>query len=93
MGIASSPIPAIAEVKTEAKLTQPVIIQGKVEKSIPLLNSQAYKIRDESDFIWVVSGRQVFQEGELVTIQGQLMYENIIIDDEDWGEFYLKADE
>lgn len=67
------------------------MIKGKVEKSIPLLNSKAYKVRDDNDFIWVVS-TQVFQLGEEVTIEGQLMYENIILDEEDWGEFYLKAD-
>lgn len=93
MGVASSPIQEIGETKTEDNLTQSIIIKGKVEKSIPLLNSNAYKVRDASDSIWVVSGSQIFRVGEEVTIEGQLMYENIMIDNEDWGEFYLKADE
>lgn len=91
-GIAFPQIQEITQIKNETNLTQSVIIQGKIEKSIPLLNSYAYKIKDETGSIWVVTPSQKFEQGEDVTIQGQLKYRDITIEDKDWGEFYVVAD-
>lgn len=68
-----------------------VTIEGKIVKTVPLLNSQAYQIQDNSSSIWVVVGNKLqFNPGQTVRLQGILKYQNITVEGDDWGEFYLE---
>ncbi|MCS7148760.1 MAG: hypothetical protein NZ901_11320 [Geminocystis sp.] len=86
-----TPVFSIQEIKQQENLNQLVTIEGKIVKTVPLLNSQAYQIQDNSSSIWVVVGNKLqFNPGQTVRLQGILKYQNITVEGDDWGEFYLE---
>lgn len=87
----TTPVSPIQQIKQEENLGQLFTIEGKIVKIVPLLNSQAYQIQDNSGSIWVVVGDKLqFNPGQTVKLQGILKYQNVTIEGEDWGEFYLE---
>lgn len=68
---------------------QKVRINGKVTKVIPLINSFAYKIQDNTGQIWVVTKNQPPLINQNIEIDGILQYEKILIGEEDFGNVYV----
>ncbi|MFY0609289.1 MAG: hypothetical protein JXR06_03045 [Candidatus Atelocyanobacterium thalassa] len=70
--------------------SQTVYLKGKVLDSVLFLNSGSYQLQDKTGTIWVL---KTFNEmpkiGELVKIKGEIIYQPILIDDQDIGEFYI----
>lgn len=68
-----------------------VYVQGKVEKSVPLLQQQrVYQINDSSGKIWVLSKRTDIKEQDQVTFSGILKYKSIPLGGKELGEIYLE---
>lgn len=67
-----------------------VYIQGKVEKTAPLIQRKAYQISDSSGKIWVITNQVNFQIGEQVVLKGNVQYQSIPLAGKEYGEIYLE---
>jgi peptide subunit release factor RF-3 len=67
-----------------------VYIQGKVEKTAPLIQRKAYQINDSTGKIWVVTNQGNFQIGEQVVLKGNVQYQSIPLAGQEYGEIYLE---
>ncbi len=67
-----------------------VYIQGKVEKTAPLIQRKAYQINDSSGKIWVITNQVNFQIGEQVVLKGNVQYQSIPLAGQEYGEIYLE---
>lgn len=80
----------IGKLKLQPKVADPVYIQGKIARKVPLLEQQAYQIDDSTGKIWVVTSQTRWKEGDRVVVKGQLRYQNIPIANRELGELYLE---
>ena len=87
---ASAQIRDIQEVKNEELLDNPLIVEGVVEKVIPLLDEHMYLLKDDTELIWVITKNQPPNKLEPLKIKGQLKNEKIVFEDEEYSEFYLE---
>ncbi len=67
-----------------------VYIQGKVEKTAPLIQKKAYQINDSTGKIWVITNQGNFQVGEEVVLKGNVQYKSIPLAGKEYGEIYLE---
>ncbi|MFM7408387.1 MAG: hypothetical protein ACKO3K_17465 [Cuspidothrix sp.] len=67
-----------------------VYIQGKVEKTAPLVKQKAYQINDSTGKIWVITNQRNFQIGEQVVLKGNVQYQSIPLAGQEYGEIYLE---
>jgi hypothetical protein len=67
-----------------------VYIQGKVEKTAPLIQRKAYQINDSTGKIWVITNQGNFQIGEQVVLKGNVQYQSIPLAGQEYGEIYLE---
>ncbi|MFO5528218.1 MAG: hypothetical protein ACLBM1_10380 [Cuspidothrix sp.] len=67
-----------------------VYIQGKVEKTAPLIKQKAYQINDSTGKIWVITNQGNFQIGEQVVLKGNVQYQSIPLAGQEYGEIYLE---
>lgn len=80
----------IEQVKNEELLQKSFKLQGKVEKVIPLLDSYLYLLKDKDQSIWVMTNNNAPAKFQLVTIEGFLKKEKIVIEGEEKSEFYVE---
>ncbi|WP_235006891.1 hypothetical protein [Calothrix rhizosoleniae] len=69
-----------------------VYIQGKVERTIPLVKRQAYQINDGTGKIWVVTNQTGIKEGKSVVFKGKVRYKSIALGGKDYGDVYLEEE-
>jgi hypothetical protein len=74
-------------------LTSTVYLKGKVSDRVPLINAQVYQIQDSTGKIWVLTDKATPKVGDQVYIKGQVQYEKIPIEGQDFGEAYIKEQE
>jgi hypothetical protein len=67
-----------------------VYIQGKVEKTAPLIQKKAYQINDSTGKIWVITNQGNFQVGEEVVLKGNVQYKSVPLAGKEYGEIYLE---
>ncbi len=67
-----------------------VYIQGKVEKTAPLIKQKAYQINDATGKIWVITNQGNFQVGEQVVLKGNVRYKSVPLAGKEYGEIYLE---
>ncbi|MDP5018793.1 MAG: hypothetical protein NWQ43_16080 [Dolichospermum sp.] len=67
-----------------------VYIQGKVEKTAPLIKQKAYQINDSTGKIWVITNQGNFQVGEQVVLKGNVQYQSVPLAGKEYGEIYLE---
>jgi hypothetical protein len=90
LGLASPQLIEINRIAERKNKQTPIRVQGKVEKIVPLLNSSAYELKDLTGSIWIVTKNNLPKQGETITIEALPQYQNIIIGQENLGEFYLQ---
>jgi hypothetical protein len=90
LSVASPEVIKISEVKNEQLLQNSLTVQGTVEKVIPLLDSSVYLLKDETELIWVLTNNEPPRKLESVTIEAMLKNEKIVIDGEEYSEYYLQ---
>jgi hypothetical protein len=94
LGIASSNIVSLSELQQlEISEDDSIYIQGKVVKTVPLLESNAYQIQDNTDTVWVITQGKSPSIDQNLTIKGKLKYQSIPINQQELGEFYLVEEE
>jgi hypothetical protein len=67
-----------------------VYIQGKVEKTAPLIQKKAYQIHDATGKIWFITNQGNFQVGEEVVLKGNVHYKSVPLAGKEYGEIYLE---
>ncbi|MEC4984760.1 MAG: hypothetical protein SAJ37_13445 [Oscillatoria sp. PMC 1068.18] len=67
-----------------------VYLKGQVVSVAPFLDSGAYLLQDTTGAIWVVSQETLPTQGDIVLIQGELVYETIPIEKQQLSELYLQ---
>ncbi|TBR61227.1 DNA-binding protein [Mastigocladus laminosus UU774] len=80
----------IRELRSQPDSNTTVYIQGKVEKTAPLLKKQAYLVKDETGKIWAITNQTNLQVGDQVVIKGQIRYRSIPIAGKEYGEVYIE---
>ena len=68
-----------------------IYIQGKVEKTAPLIKKKAYQISDSTGKIWVITNQRNLGIGEQVIFKGNVKYKSIPLDGKEYGEIYLEV--
>jgi hypothetical protein len=74
-------------------LTSTVYLRGQVNDRVPLINAQVYQLQDSTGTIWVLTDKATPKVGDRIYIKGQVQYEKIPIDGQDFGEAYIKEQE
>ncbi|MHC5735368.1 hypothetical protein [Nostoc sp.] len=82
----------IREIKPKQDNQAIVYIQGQVEKQAPLMKQWAYKIKDSTGKIWVVTNQKNLGEGSQVVIKGKVRYRSIPLAGKELGEVYLEEE-
>ncbi|MEH2082799.1 MAG: hypothetical protein V7K89_23315 [Nostoc sp.] len=82
----------IGEIKSKQDNQAIVYIQGQVEKQAPLIKQWAYKIKDSTGKIWVVTNQKNLSEGSQVVIKGKVRYQSIPLAGKELGEIYLEEE-
>ena len=82
----------IREIKPKQDNQAIVYIQGQVEKQAPLIEQWAYKIKDSTGKIWVVTNQKNLGEGSEVVIKGKIRYRSIPLAGKELGEVYLEEE-
>lgn len=85
----SSKIIHVSQIKQDASKSRRVKISGTVTEVIPLVSSVAYKVKDDTGEIWVLSENEAPQVDQNIIINGTLKYQNIKIGEDDFGSFYV----
>ncbi|NEO68182.1 hypothetical protein [Moorena sp. SIO3H5] len=67
-----------------------VYLRGKVTNQAPLLDANAYELKDATSTIWVVSQGTLPNIGDQVLIQGKPQFQSIPIAGQDLGEFFVQ---
>lgn len=91
-----SGVSAVRDVQTHPHrnwLTSTVYLKGQVSDRVPLINAQVYQLQDSTGKIWVLTRKSTPKVGDRVYIKGQVQYEKIPIDGQDFGEAYIKEQE
>ncbi len=79
----------IAQLKVSKDTDSQIYLQGKVVKIVKFLDSSAYLLEDTTGSIWVYTRQELPKIGNSILIQGQLQYQNIPIEDQELGEYYV----
>jgi hypothetical protein len=70
-----------------------VYLQGKVSDRVPLLDAQVYLLEDSTGQVWVLTEKDTPQTGDVLQIKGQVRYEKILVEGQDFGEAYIEEQE
>ena len=84
------PIQEIETIQQEEKIGKTVYIQGEVKQQAPFLSRGAYKLQDQTGAIWITTEQNLPTVGQEIVIKGQVNYQSIPIDEQDWGEVYIE---
>jgi len=87
LGLASPPTVRVQEISQQQSRIK---VEGIVLNVIPLIDGFAYELKDETGSVWVVTGEEKPQMGDLLSVEGRVKYQDFIIDGEDQGSVYLE---
>jgi len=79
----------INQLQESSEAGKEVYVQGQVSDPVSLLDTGAYQLQDSTGNIWVFTNETLPNEGDEVTIKGQVKYESISVGDFELGEVYL----
>lgn len=91
MGFASPQVIKISEIQNQDQATETIKVEGIVKKIIPLLDRQGFEVKDKTGSIWVVTQGNIPKIGDLISVEGRLKYQEIVIGGEKHNEFYLES--
>ncbi len=80
----------VLEQGAKGKLAQSVRLQGEVIQRSPLLNGTVYQIQDRTGAIWVQSDDANLELGQLLTVKGKPVYQEVVLEGLDFGAFYIQ---
>ncbi|MEA5595002.1 hypothetical protein [Rivularia sp. UHCC 0363] len=83
-------VTSISELKPQKSNNDPVYVQGKVERKVPLLEQQMYQIDDSTGKVWVLTNQKGWKLGDKVVVKALPRYESIPISGTELGELYLE---
>lgn len=85
----SDPITPIQNLSPTA--SEMVYVQGEVVKLIPLLNTYAYQLQDDTGVVVVLAPAESESPaiGDSVKVRGELRYQSIPIQGQELGELYV----
>ena len=66
-----------------------IYVEGTVANVAPFLGSGAYELADETGSTWVLTEENLPKIGEQVSIEGQVTYRSISVEEQELGESYL----
>lgn len=66
-----------------------VFLQGTVGAQVPFVGSGAYALEDGTGQVWIITGRRLPARGSEVTLQGEIQFRSIPMDNEEFGELYV----
>ncbi len=84
------PLRAIANISSQPSPGSTVYIRGQVIHQAPFLDSGAYQLEDETGAIWVTTENNLPVVGDDLIIKGQIVYQSIPIEEQEWGEVYIQ---
>ncbi len=84
-----APVTDIAET-SEIQPGQEVLLEGRVEQHLSLIEQGLYQMADETGSIWVVSATRPPAVGETLKIRAAVRYEPILMAGQDIGEYYVE---
>jgi hypothetical protein len=87
-----SPITPIGKLDQEDQ-NQSLYLEGQVGEQLPLVGGSLYQLVDESGSIWVKTSETLPTPGQELTIRAIILYEPILIADQDIGEYYATEQE
>ncbi|ADB95556.1 hypothetical protein [Candidatus Atelocyanobacterium thalassae] len=75
----------------DSSLTHQVVyLEGSVVDHALFLDSSSYQLQDETGKIWVLKTfGEIPNIGEIIKIKGEIIYQPILIGNQDIGEFYI----
>ena len=83
--------PAIAiDSLTNEQVDDNIIVSGEVAQKAATLNGWIYQLQDETGSLWILTDRDAPEIGEVVTVEGSVRYEPIVVDSIDASEFYIE---
>ncbi len=84
------PLREIANISSQPSPGSTVYIQGQVIHQAPFLDSGAYQLEDGTGAIWVTTENNLPVVGDDLTIKGEVIYQSIPIEEQEWGEVYIQ---
>ncbi len=66
-----------------------VYLKGNVTQAAPFIGNGAYQLKDETGNIWVVTKQQLPQLNRELAIKGEIQYQDLPIEQQELGDFYL----
>jgi hypothetical protein len=70
-----------------------VYLRGEVGDRAPMIDSQAYQLQDSTGKIWVLTKKAEPKTGDRVYIKGQVRFEKIEEEGQEFGEAYIEEQE
>lgn len=67
-----------------------VYLAGTVGRQLPLVGQGLYELTDDSGSIWVLSAAAPPPQGDSITLQATIRYEQILLRGQDIGEYYAE---
>jgi hypothetical protein len=80
----------IRQLQRSKNFNSSVSIQGKVIAVAPFIKGGAYELSDQSGSIWVVTNQKLPDVGMSLSIQGNLQFQSITVEGQEFGEVYIK---
>lgn len=75
-------------------LNSTVYLKGQVSDRVPLIDAQVYQLQDNTGEIWVLTTNKAMPKvGDRVYVKGQVRYEKVLIDGQDFSEAYIEEQE
>ena len=75
---------------SEDQLDDTITVSGEIAQKAAVLEGWIYQIKDDTGSLWILSDREVPDVGEVVTVEGTVRYEPIMVDSIDASEFYIE---
>ncbi|MBL1209689.1 hypothetical protein [Geminocystis sp. GBBB08] len=91
--MASPEVIDISKIQNQNKTTEIIKIEGICQNIIPLLDRKGFEIKDQTGSIWVVTQGNIPKIGDRISVEGQLKFQEIVIGEEKFNEFYLEKSE
>jgi hypothetical protein len=88
-----SPLTTVKEVQDNPHrngFTATVRLEGMVGDRAPFIDAQVYQLRDATGTIWVLTQRQDVRSGAKVRVQGQVRFQDIQVQGQNFGEPYIQ---
>ncbi|NJN74979.1 MAG: hypothetical protein HC796_00320 [Synechococcaceae cyanobacterium RL_1_2] len=65
------------------------VVTGTVEALTYLLSQGAYQLKDNTGSVWIVTPGKMPRIGDRLSVRAKLMYRSIVVQGQEFGEYYL----